>query len=222
VPKALLPVAGRPFLAWQLELLASGGVHEIVFAVGHRGRQIEDFVGNGSRWGLSVSYSYEQEGLLGTAGAVRLAVDRGMMQGSFFVLYGDSYLPVCYREVAKAFASSPHPAMMTVYPNHDRWEQSNAIYVDGMIKLYTKGGHFGDPEFTHIDYGLSVLRPEVATDYIPVAQAHDLADTFHVLSVAGRLAGYVAPHRYYEIGSPSGRDALEMYLSSGGQGGGHV
>jgi NDP-sugar pyrophosphorylase family protein len=214
MPKALLPVAGRPFAAWQLGLLASEGVDDIVYAVGHHGHQIEDFVGDGSGWGVSVRYSYERDGLLGTAGAVRLAVDRGLLELAFFVLYGDSYLPIRYRDVAGAFDRCGCPALMTVYANHDRWEKSNASYADGMIPLYDKTRRSAREDLTYVDYGLSVLTREVVLERTPAAIVHDLADTFRALSIAGRLAGYVAPHRFYEIGSPAGVAALEAYLSN--------
>jgi NDP-sugar pyrophosphorylase family protein len=222
IPKALLPVAGQPFADWQLRLLASEGVDDIVFAVGHHGDQIEDFVGNGSRWGLSVRYSFERDGLLGTAGAVRLAVDHGLLEPSFFVLYGDSYLTIHYREVAAAFDGCQQPALMTVFPNYDRWEKSNASYADGMILLYDKSGSVAPPNFSYVDYGLSVLTCEVVEEYTSPATVHDLADIFRALSTAGRLAGYVATQRFYEIGSPPGVSALEAYLcrTAGTRGGG--
>jgi NDP-sugar pyrophosphorylase family protein len=212
IPKALLPVAGKPFAAWQLQLLAGHGVREIVYGVGHLGGQIEDFVGDGSRWGVSVRYSYEEGRLLGTGGAVRLAVDRRIIESPFFVVYGDSYLPIQYHRVADTFASCGQPALMTVFPNRNRWEKSNASYADGMVRLYDKRGRSEQPDLTYVDYGLSVLTREAVVDYIPPETVHDLADTFRALSLAGRLAGYVATHRFYEIGSRSGIEALEEYL----------
>jgi NDP-sugar pyrophosphorylase family protein len=213
IPKALLPVAGIPFAGWQTQLLAAEGVNEIVYGVGHLGSQIEHFIGDGSQWGVSVRYSYEYDRLLGTGGAIRLAIDRGLLQSSFFVLYGDSYLPIRYREVASVFANCGYPALMTVYPNHDRWEKSNVWYTDGMVRLYDKGGRSGQTTLTYVDYGLSILTRDAVIEYIPPATVHDLADTFQTLSVAGRLAGYVAPHRFYEIGTPSGLKDLEAYLA---------
>jgi NDP-sugar pyrophosphorylase family protein len=136
-----------------------------------------------------------------------------MLRSPFFVLYGDSYLPISYRDVAAVFASCGRPALMTVFPNGDRWEKSNARYADGMIPLYDKSGHSAQAALTFVDYGLSVLTREVVLERIPPATAHDLADTFKTLSVAGELAGYVAHHRFYEIGSPAGIEALEAYLS---------
>jgi MurNAc alpha-1-phosphate uridylyltransferase len=75
VPKALLPVAGVPFVDHQLRWLAGHGVDEAVLAIGHLGSMLRDHVGDGSRLGLSVRYVDEGDDLRGTAGAVRFAVD---------------------------------------------------------------------------------------------------------------------------------------------------
>ncbi|HEY4635349.1 MAG TPA: NTP transferase domain-containing protein, partial [Rhodospirillales bacterium] len=94
LPKALILVRGRPFAEWQLELLKGQGVGRVVFAVGHQGAQIRDVLGGGRYFGLKISYSDEGGRLMGTAGAIRLAVDRGLLDERFLVLYGDSYLTV--------------------------------------------------------------------------------------------------------------------------------
>src|SRR5467141_3511852 len=94
LPKALIQVAGEPFAHHQLSLLRGAGVQEVVYCIGHRGDEIRAFVGSGSRWNIRVSYVSEGRKLRGTAGALRLASDRGALAPAFFVLYGDSYLPV--------------------------------------------------------------------------------------------------------------------------------
>src|SRR4051794_22631685 len=103
VPKALLPVGGRPFADWQLQRLAEGCVTRVVYSVGYLGEMIEEHVGDGRRWGIDVHYAYERGGLLGTAGAVRNAIDLGLLDEHFFVLYGDSYLSVDMVAVWRAF-----------------------------------------------------------------------------------------------------------------------
>ncbi len=213
IPKAMLPVGGHPFAGWQLSLLAAEGVEEVVYCLGYLGEQVEAFVGDGSRWGLSVRYTYERSRLLGTAGALRLAADAGLLRTQFFVLYGDSYLPIRFAEVAKAFCVSRQPALMTVYPSSDPLEQANASYRDGMVTCYDKRTNPDKLRLNFIDYGLSVLTFDVITELVPADGVHDLADTYRVLSSTGRLAGYLASHRYFEIGSPRGIADLEAHLS---------
>src|ERR1035438_10214495 len=94
MPKALIEVNGEPFLAHQLRLLSSNGITRVVLCVGHRGSQIQDYAGDGGRFGLQVEYSFDGPRLLGTAGAIRPALP--LLGNAFHVLYGDSYLPCNY------------------------------------------------------------------------------------------------------------------------------
>src|SRR5207244_10787800 len=81
VPKALVPVAGRPFLDWQLRLLAEEGVRDVVLCVGYRGDMVRAFAGDGSAWGLRLRWVDEGRELLGTAGALRVALEAGRVGG---------------------------------------------------------------------------------------------------------------------------------------------
>ena len=101
LPKALLPVAGRPFIHWQLALLAQQGVTQVVLCAGHLGEQIQATVGDGSGFGMTVRYSFDGAVLLGTGGALKRALP--MLGAAFFVLYGDSYLRCSFAAVEAAY-----------------------------------------------------------------------------------------------------------------------
>ena len=103
IPKALIEIAGRPFLWHQLELLKSHGIRRVVLAVGYLGERIQDQFGDGSKLGISLDYSFDGPTLLGTAGAIRKALP--LLPERFFVLYGDSYLPCEYRAVETGFCA---------------------------------------------------------------------------------------------------------------------
>ena len=94
LPKALIPVLGKPFIFYQLAWLARQAVTKVVLSLGYRGNMIKAAVGDGSRFGLSVVYADEGDALRGTGGALRLIADLGLLESGFFVLYGDSFLPV--------------------------------------------------------------------------------------------------------------------------------
>ena len=87
IPKALVDVAGRPFLWHQLELLKNHGIQRIVLAVGYLGESIQERFGDGSEVGIELEYSFDGPVLLGTAGAIRQALP--LLPQQFFVLYGD-------------------------------------------------------------------------------------------------------------------------------------
>ncbi len=214
VPKALIPVAGRPFADHQLTWLAGQGVTRVVYGIGEKGAQVRDFVGSGRRWGLEVAYADEGDRLLGTGGAVRLAVDEGLLDGGFLVLYGDSYLSL---DVGALWASSGGGAtpVLSVYRNDGRWDASNAVFEDGFVIRFEKGrADAADIGMHFIDYGLSVLTRAVVETHIPGGGPHDLARVYGALAEAGQLRGVEATERFYEIGSPQGLADLEAHLAS--------
>jgi NDP-sugar pyrophosphorylase family protein len=217
VPKCLIPVAGRPFAHWQLEWLASEGVTEIVYSIGHLGDLVRAEVGDGTRWGVSVRYVDDGPERRGTAGAVRLAVDDGALGDDFFVLYGDSWLSISLAAVEAAYRASTAPALMTVFRNRGRWEHPNAVLAGGMVTWYEKGLADPPPAMEYVDYGLSVLSAAVVRELVPAGHRADLAEVFTPLSRAGRLAGFEATERFYEIGSPDGLAELERLLAGSAQ-----
>ena len=209
VLKTLVPVNGVPFAHHQLTWLASEGVRQVVYSLGHMAGQIMDYVGDGSRWGVDVHYVDEGASPIGTGGAVRLAVEEGGMDEGFFVVYGDSYLSVDFASVWSASGNGKIP-VMTVLGNEDRWDQSNAVFKDGQITHYEKGRtDAADIGMRHIDYGLSVLTAKAMRDG---ETPSDLADLYSRLSRAGKLKGFKAFERFYEVGSPQGLADLEAHL----------
>jgi NDP-sugar pyrophosphorylase family protein len=209
IPKALVPVSGRPFVEHQLEWLRGQGVGDVVFCIGYRGAQLREVVGDRAR--------YVDEGgeLRGTAGALRLALDEGVLDESFMVLYGDSYLPIDLPPIWKAFRASRAPALMTVLRNENRWDASNARYEDGLVVDYDKANAGRRPELQWIDYGLSVLKRALISKHVDPGSFADLADFYRLLSLEGDLAGYEVSERFFEIGAPEGLAALERYFAAG-------
>jgi MurNAc alpha-1-phosphate uridylyltransferase len=212
MPKCLLPVVDRPFVDWQLAWLAAEGVDQVVFSIGYRGELVRQHLGDGQRFGLQVVYVDEGDHLLGTAGAIRLAADRGMLDTTFLTIYGDSYLPLHLKAVEAEYAKREAPVLMTVYRDPGRLERPNAVFEDGMVTRYEKGLADPPPEMRYVDYGLSIWRRLVVETMVPAGGVADMAALFSVLSRAGHLAGFEANERFYEIGSPEGLRDLEARL----------
>lgn len=220
-PKALLPVADRPFIDHQLEWIARHGVTHVVLSIGVMGDMLRAHVGDGARFGLAVTYVDEGTDLRGTAGALRLALDRGALEDAFLVTYGDSYLPIDFADVWARFKRAGKPALMTVFHNQGQWDKSNVIFEprgdgsgEGRLVLYDKR-HATRPaaDFAYIDYGLSALERRLVDRDVPPAGKADLADLFHALSLRGELAGFELRERFHEIGSPEGLAGLTRWIT---------
>jgi NDP-sugar pyrophosphorylase family protein len=205
-PKTLLPVCGRPFAYHQLHWLAAQGIDDVIYCIGHQGEMIRRYWESEPRPVRSIRYVDEGEKLRGTGGALRLANEEGVLEESFLVIYGDSFLPVEFAPIWQAFQASGKPALMTVLRNQGRWDRSNVLYDNGRLFLYDKQP---DPRMQHIDYGLSAFHHELF-DHRP--EVFDLAVLLHDLSLQGELAGFEVEQRFYEIGSPQGLQDLEQYL----------
>jgi len=206
-PKALLKIAGEPFLVHQLRLLHSHGLRKIVLCVGYLGDMIKAEVGGGSDLGLQITYSFDGPTLLGTGGALKRALP--MLGERFLVIYGDSYMPVDYSAIVEAFVLSRKPALMTVFQNEGRWDASNVWFEAGQIRCYNK--KVRTPEMRHIDYGIAVLSPGVFAS-LPDDRPFDLADVYSRLVSEKQMAAYEAKQRFYEIGSRQGFAELDSLL----------
>jgi NDP-sugar pyrophosphorylase family protein len=210
IPKALVSVAGEPFLAHQLRLLHARGLRRVVLCVGYLGEMIERDFGNGSAFDMEVRYSFDGPKLLGTGGALRQALP--LLGEEFFVLYGDSYLPIDYAAVLTNFHASGQPGLMTVFRNDDAWDTSNVHFANGCIVRYDKRER--TPEMRHIDYGLGLFRASVFAAR-PEGEAFDLADVQRELVAKNALAGHEVFERFYEVGSHAGLAELENLLRQG-------
>jgi NDP-sugar pyrophosphorylase family protein len=199
MPKALVPVAGRPFIDHQLGLLSRNGIRRVVLCLGHRGEAVEAYLGEGAAYGLALEYSYDGELLLGTGGALRRAAP--LLGPLCFVLYGDSYTDIDLAPVLAAFETSDALGLMTVLRNEGRWDRSNVLFRDGRLLRYDKRAP--SPDMAHIDYGVALLRRE-GLERIPPGGPYDLADLYHDLVDEGRMTGFEVARRFFEIGSPEG------------------
>lgn len=211
IPKALVEINGQPFIDHQLELLAGNGISRVVLSVAYLGEMIEDYVGDGSRYGLTVTYSFDGDRYLGTAGAIRQAL--GGLGPRFFTLYGDSYLTVPFSAVGEAFLESGKDALMTVFRNEGAFDTSNVEFEDGEILVYDKRRR--TPRMHHIDYGLGVFQAEVFSR-LPEGEPCDLATVYQDVLAAGRLAAFEVADRFYEIGTVSGIADTERFLKERG------
>jgi NDP-sugar pyrophosphorylase family protein len=208
IPKALIEVGGQPFIAHQLRLLHARGIQRVVISTWYRGEMIRAYVGSGSQFGLHVDYVCDGDSPLGTGGAIRQALQ--LLDGPFFVLYGDSYLPCDYADIQAFFSTGKQPGLMTVYRNQDKWDASNVEMANNQILSYDKVNR--TPQMAFIDYGLGMFLPEAFAG-LPEGRPADLADIYRSLVAQRHLLAYEVKQRFYEIGSLEGLRELDQLLA---------
>jgi len=213
IPKALVEIAGRPFIDWQLALLKHNGIRRVVMCVGYLGEMLRDHLGDGSKQDMEITYSFDGDKLLGTGGAIKRA--EHLLGDAFWVTYGDSYMDIGYADILNRFSESDAQGLMTVLYNKNQWDTSNCVFEDGHLKVYDK--HNRTPAMHHVDYGVALLR-KPALDRIPAAQPHDLATLYTHLVDEKQMIGYEVHNRFYEMGSLAGLEETRQYLSQHGYG----
>lgn len=205
-PKSLILVNEEPFIAHQLRLLKNQGFERIILCIGYLGNLIQDYVKDGEQFGLSVIYSDDGKKLLGTAGALYKA--SSLLDENFFVLYGDSYLKIDYKQVQQFFEQQSKPALMTIFKNNDSGDRSNIEFSNNRIIKYDKKNK--TLNMTHIDYGLSLFKKNIFASNVIF---NDLSELFQKLLAENRLANYEIFQRFYEIGSVNGLKRFQHYIT---------
>jgi N-acetyl-alpha-D-muramate 1-phosphate uridylyltransferase len=205
LPKSLVSIHGRPFIEYQLDFLKKGGVTDIVLCLGYLGERIEEYCGDGSRFGMSLRYSYEKE-RLDTAGALKLAAP--LLQDVFFTLYGDSYVFIDYRDMWAFREKQRKPAVMSVLHNFNRYDKSNTAVSNSLVARYSKENIDG---LEYIDYGVNLFQKDVLR-LVPGSQPYSLGTLFQSLISRSELAAYEVKERFYEIGCPDGLKECTAYL----------
>ena len=208
IPKSLVMVNNKPMLQYQLDMLQKQGIRHVVLCVGYLGEMIQDTFGDKYR-DILLEYSFDGPKLIGTGGAIKKAYSK--LSDTFFVLYGDSYLPVEYKPILEYFHTTNKEGLMTLFKNDNLYDTSNVVFKDNQIICYDKKNKTTD--MNYIDYGLSIFNVSVFKTY-PADCSFDLSQVMVNLVNNKQLAGYEVFNRFYEMGSINGLNELELYLKN--------
>jgi histidinol-phosphate phosphatase family protein len=195
-PKPMVEVLGKPFLAYQIEQLRDQGFKKVLLLLGYLPEVVQEYCGNGSRWGVKVEYSIsaaEDE----TGRRLKLAHD--LIDPCFLLLYCDNYWPMSMDKMWPRFVASRVPAMITVYTNKDGYTRNSVrVDADGYVAIYDKTGASPGLQGVEISYALihkAVLQLLPETN-MPVEEA-----LYSRLAQKRELAAYLTDHRYYSVGA---------------------
>jgi MurNAc alpha-1-phosphate uridylyltransferase len=207
-PKCLIEVSGKPFLEWQIELLVNSGYTNLVMCISYKHEQIQKFLKSKNNFGVNIALSLDGEKQLGTGGAIKKA--QNLLGPKFAVIYGDSYLPINFKEIEEKFLSFNKAACMTVYKNENLFDKSNVEYNGQSVNLYSK--QIKTDKMNYIDYGLTYMNVGTLDSYAS-DEPFDLSEVLQELSLANQLSGFEVKERFYEIGSSQGILDFTHYLN---------
>jgi MurNAc alpha-1-phosphate uridylyltransferase len=200
-PKPLLPVGGKPLIAWHLERLAAAGFTEVVINHAHLGEKIEGALGDGSQWGLRIRYSPEPPGALETAGGIANALPL-LGDEPFLVVNGDIWCDWDFARARRLTATGAHLVMVANPAHHAGGDFS----LDGERITFARG------EETLTYAGIAVFSPSFFAD-VPRGSVMKLYPLLAAAITAGTLTGERFDGRWVDVGTPQRLAELDAELT---------
>lgn len=206
LPKCLIPVNGRPFLEWQLDLFEKNKIQKIILCVNYKEQSIRDHLEANPRPKIHIEVISDGSNPLGTGGAILKSTE--YLEEEFMVVYGDSYLNCDY--AAFYNYSKNFNACTAIYRNNNAYDVSNVKIMDNGKIFYDKNNT--DSSLNYIDYGMTYFKTGF---FRSTSQGinFDLAEQLNWLSRKHELFGYEVHERFYEVGSENGLNEFAAYLS---------
>jgi len=205
-PKCLAPVGGRPFLEYLLRWLQAEGVRDLILCLGHKSEQIQNWLRDGSQWGLNVRYSVETE-LRGTAGALRLAAQM-VDAPTCLAINGDSFLDVNLEELFRFHQSRKALATLALTRIREA-HRYDGVQLDRMGRIYAffekRGGALRRPwerDEEHLINGGVYLLERKFFDTVPEGKAVSLEKDVLPALLGGSIYGFVSHGYFIDIGVP--------------------
>lgn len=210
-PKALVPVRGKPFIEHQLELLKRGGFREFIVCVGYRARDIKEYCGDGSKWGISIDYSEEEEPQ-GTGTTLRYALP--VLDEATLAVNGDTYLPADYGAFVEAHrkeaAKQRTIASIGLIPLPPH-QGSGRVMLDARGRITDFMEKASDKGEGLVNAGVYMVE-QALYEEIPEGPSSLEQNVFPKLAAKGLLFGVRLQGSFIDIGTPAGHAALEASL----------
>jgi len=200
-PKPLLPVGGRPLIEWHLQRLAAAGVHEVVVNNAHLGQQIEQALGDGTRWGLRIRHSPEGTALE-TAGGIAHALPL-LGHEPFLVVNGDVFTDFDFGRAVTIAAQMQAGALLAwcvLVDNPAEHPEGDFSLQEGRLR------HRAGASLTFS--GIAVYRPEVFSALAP-GQRQRLRPILDALIDAGRIGAEHHAGQWVDVGTPQRLASLD-------------
>ncbi len=216
LPKPMALICGKPVLEHQIDLCRHYGFKKIALLVHYGSNSIEEYFGDGSKFGVELTYVFEAEAR-GTAGALLDAL--GAMDDRFLVLYGDTYADINLKSFWKFDCERQSAGTLLLHPN-DHPHDSDLMEIDGngaLVKVHSYPHIDGAVYLNLVNAALYILDKKSLLKSIPRDHKTDLAkNTFPDLLAAGKkLYAYVTPEYIKDMGTPERLDKVERDINNG-------
>lgn len=208
-PKPLIKINGKPFLEYLIENLKKNKIKEILILTGYLGIQIEEYFGDGKRFGINIKYSHSPiEADTGTR--IRNALP--LIQDTFLLLYGDNYWPLYLKKHEEFYKKTGAGALVTIYQNLDNYTRNN-IFVNekGIVEVYDKSRQAKN--LNGVDIGFFILQKKLLTK-MPKENFSFEKEMFPKLIKKGQLAGFLTQQKYYGLSNLERIPRIEKYFKS--------
>lgn len=208
IPKPMVPINGKPFLEYLVELLKENGIEEIVMLLGYLPEKITEHFGDGSKFGVRIKYSI---GAVEDETGTRIINAKDLLQNDFLLMYCDNYWPLRLGELQRFHSDKNKAATVTVYTNKQGVTKNNVLVdSEGNVTLYDKSRTAAG--LNGVDVGFFVLNKSVLK-YAPDYNFSFEKEILPKLVAKKELAGYLTDYRYYSIGSPDRLPLTAEFLS---------
>lgn len=208
IPKAMIPVCGKPIIEHEVELCKRYGFTDFLFIIGHMGDQISSYFGDGSKWGVNIDY-YQETQPLGTAGALGYLKDK--LTEDFYVFYGDTIVDFDMDAMLKYHQNKNSDATLFLHPNDHPYD-SDIVQLNAegkVLKFDNKPHPEGFVSKNIVNAALFIFSPKIL-DKIEVGVKSHIEK--HVLprclETGMNLYGYVSPEYIKDMGTPDRYEAV--------------
>ena len=211
IPKCLIPIGKKTFLEHQIRLLEKANFQKIILSLGHLGHLVEQTIDQ-IEANIDIHCIYDGNSFLGTGGAIKKIIKEERLDKVFFVMYGDSYLPIDYQKLFKFILKNSSKNLMCIKENKNPDHINNVILESSMkIKLYDKLNY--DSQMSYIDYGLNLIEPKYYLKFSKNKIHFDLSEFHNYASIDRMLDAFIIKEKFYEVGSLNGISELKKFLS---------
>lgn len=214
MPKPMAPVLGRPFLEHLINMLKDNGVQEIILLTGYLGEKIEEYFGNGEKFGVRIKYSQipllNEQGQENESG-MRLKSAENILDDKFLLMYCDNYWPLNLRKLSNFYEKQNVPVSVVVYTNKDKMTKNNVLvdYNNRIVK-YDKSRQ--DEFLNGVDIGFFIIDKKIFQMF-PENNFQFERDIIPQLVTQKQIVGFPTDQKYYSISTPERIKLTEEFLS---------